>query len=112
MLIYKIFRRPEWDAFRAAGQTAGAPVDLADGFVHFSASPQLAETAAKYFADVSDLVLVACEAERLGEALKWETSRGGALFPHLYRNLQLADVVWDKSLPLGASGHIFPEGVF
>jgi uncharacterized protein (DUF952 family) len=112
MLIYKIFRRPEWDAFRAAGQTAGAPVDLADGFVHFSASPQLAETAAKYFADVSDLVLVACEADRLGSALKWEASRGGALFPHLYRNLQLADVVWDKSLPLGASGHIFPEGVF
>lgn len=112
MLIYKIFRRPEWDAFRAAGQTAGAPVDLADGFVHFSAAPQLAETAAKYFADVSDLVLVACEAERLGPALKWEASRGGALFPHLYRNLQLGDVVWDKSLPLGASGHIFPEGVF
>jgi uncharacterized protein (DUF952 family) len=112
MLIYKIFRRPEWDAFRAAGQTAGAPVDLADGFVHFSASPQLAETAARYFADVSDLVLVACDADRLGAALKWEPSRGGALFPHLYRNLVLADVVWDKSLPLGASGHIFPEGVF
>lgn len=112
MLIYKIFRRPEWDAFRAAGQTAGAPVDLADGFVHFSAAPQLAETAAKYFADVSDLVLVACEADRLGSALKWEASRGGALFPHLYRNLLLGDVVWDKSLPLGASGHIFPEGVF
>jgi uncharacterized protein (DUF952 family) len=112
MLIYKIFRRPEWDAFRAAGQTAGAPVDLADGFVHFSAAPQLAETAAKYFADVSDLVLVACEADRLGPALKWEASRGGGLFPHLYRNLLLGDVVWDKSLPLGASGHIFPEGVF
>lgn len=112
MLIYKIFHRSEWDALRAAGQTAGAPVDLADGYIHFSAAPQLAETAAKYFADISDLVLVACDADRLGEALKWEASRGGALFPHLYRNLQLADVVWDKSLPLGASGHIFPEGVF
>jgi uncharacterized protein (DUF952 family) len=112
MLIYKIFRRPEWDAFRAAGQTAGAPVDLADGFVHFSAAPQLAETAAKYFADVSDLVLVACDSGRLGADLKWEASRGGALFPHLYRDLRLTDVVWDKSLPLGASGHIFPEGVF
>ena len=94
------------------GQTAGAPVDLADGFVHFSAAPQLAETAARYFADVSDLVLVACDAEKLGEALRWEESRGGALFPHLYRDLRMTDVVWDKSLPLGASGHIFPEGVF
>ncbi|MGV8953681.1 MAG: DUF952 domain-containing protein [Cypionkella sp.] len=112
MFIYKIFRRPEWDAFRAAGQTAGAPVDLADGYIHFSAAPHLAETAAKYFADISDLVLVACEADRLGAELKWEASRGGALFPHLYRDLMLADVVWDKSLPLGASGHIFPEGVF
>jgi uncharacterized protein (DUF952 family) len=112
MLIYKIFRRPEWDAFRAAGQTAGAPVDLADGYIHFSAAPQLAETAAKYFADTSDLVLVAFDADTLGEALKWEPSRGGALFPHLYRSLRLDEVVWDKSLPLGATGHIFPEGVF
>ena len=112
MLIYKIFRRPEWDAFRSAGQTAGAPVDLSDGFIHFSAAPQLAETAARHFAAESDLVLVACDADRLGPALKWEPSRGGALFPHLFRPLTLADVVWDKSLPLGASGHIFPEGVF
>lgn len=112
MLIYKIFLRSEWDAFRTAGKTAGAPVDLADGYIHFSAAPQLAETAAKYFGDQSNLVLVACDADRLGEALKWEPSRGGALFPHLYRVLALADVVWDKSLPLGATGHIFPEGVF
>lgn len=112
MLIYKIFRRPEWDAFKAAGQSFGAPVDLADGFIHFSAAPQLAETAAKYFGSESDLVLVAFDSARLGEALKWEVSRGGALFPHLYRALELSEVVWDKSLPLGRSGHIFPEGVF
>ncbi len=111
MLIFKIFRRPEWDALKSAGQTLGAPIDLADGFVHFSGQTQLAETAAKYFADVSDCVLVACETARLGEALKWEASRGGALFPHLYRALSMSDVVWDKSLPLGATGHIFPEGV-
>ena len=112
MLIYKIFRRPEWDALVAAGETLGAPVDLSDGYIHFSAAPQLAETAAKYFSGISDLVLVACDADALEPQIKWEASRGGALFPHLYRPLRRADVVWDKSLPLGASGHIFPEGVF
>ncbi len=112
MLIYKIFRRPEWDAFRAAGETAGAPVDLADGYIHFSTSAQVAETAARHFGTRSDLVLVAVEADALGTALRWEPSRGGQLFPHLYRRLKLRDVVWDKSLPLGATGHIFPEGVW
>jgi len=112
MLILKIFRRAEWNALREAGATLGAPIDLADGYIHFSTAAQVAETAAKYFATESDLVLVACDANKLGPALKWETSRGGALFPHLYRPLTLADVVWDKSLPLGATGHIFPEGVW
>lgn len=112
MLIFKIFRRPEWDAFRAAGQTAGAPIDLQDGYIHISTSAQVAETAAKHFATESDLVLVALNADTLGPALKWEASRGGALFPHLYRPLTLADVIWDKSLPLGLSGHIFPEGLW
>lgn len=109
MLIYKIFRRPEWNHLRDTGETAGAPIDLADGYVHFSTAAQVAETAAKYFADQSDLVLVAVEADTLGPDLKWEASRGGDLFPHLYRALRLSDVAWDKALPLGASGHIFPE---
>ena len=112
MLILKIFRRPEWDAFRDAGETLGAPVDLADGYIHFSTPAQVAETAAKWFATESDLVLVAVEDSRLGPALKWEPSRGGQLFPHLYRALRLDDVIWDKSLPLGATGHIFPEGLW
>ncbi len=111
MLVFKIFRRPEWDAFRAAGESRGAPVDLADGYIHFSTAAQLAETAAKHFAEESDLVLVAFDSAALGPELKWEPSRGGALFPHLYRPLQIGEVVWDKSLPLGATGHIFPEGV-
>lgn len=111
MLVFKIFRRPEWDAFRAAGETLGAPVDLADGYIHLSTAEQVTETAARHFDGESDLVLVALRAEGLGDALKWEPSRGGALFPHLYRPLRAADVVWDKSLPLGATGHIFPEGV-
>ncbi|MDZ4095963.1 MAG: DUF952 domain-containing protein [Paracoccaceae bacterium] len=109
MLIFKIFRRPEWNVLRDAGETAGAPVDLADGYIHFSTAAQVAETAAKHFGDQSDLVLVAAETDRLGADLRWEESRGGALFPHLYRALRLEDVVWDKSLPLGISGHIFPE---
>lgn len=112
MLIYKIFRRPEYEAFASAGRTSGAPVDLADGYIHFSTAAQARETAAKHFKGEDDLILLALEADTLGEALKWEPSRGGALFPHLYRPLKLADVVWDKSLPLGASGHIFPEGVW
>ena len=111
MLIYKIFRRSEWDSFTIAGRTLGAPIDLSDGYIHISTAQQVAETAAKHFAGQRDLVLVALETDHLGSALKWEPSRGGALFPHLYRPLVSADVIWDKSLPLGVAGHIFPEGV-
>jgi uncharacterized protein (DUF952 family) len=111
MVILKIFRRAEWDELCAKGESLGAPIDQLDGFIHFSTPAQVAETAARHFAEVSNLVLVACESDHLGAALKWEASRGGALFPHLYRALRRDDVVWDKSLPLGASGHIFPEGV-
>ena len=111
MLIYKIFRRPEWNELVAHGQTMGAPVDLADGYIHFSTSQQVMETAAKHFAGESDLVLVACDAGALGPDLKWEPSRGGALFPHLYRPLRHIDIFWDTSLPLGVTGHIFPEGL-
>jgi uncharacterized protein (DUF952 family) len=111
MVVFKIFRRAEWEAFREAGRTRGAPVDLADGFIHLSTPEQVTETAARHFAGESDLVLVALHADRLGDTLRWEPSRGGALFPHLYRELLIEDVVWDKSLPLGATGHIFPEGV-
>ena len=110
MLIFKIFRRAEWNVLRDAGQTEGAPVDRADGYIHFSTAAQVVETAARHFAAESDLVLVAADADRLGPALRWEPARAGALFPHLYRRLRSGDVVWDKSLPLGASGHIFPEG--
>lgn len=111
MLIFKIFRRSEWQDFQNQGTTLGAPVDLEDGFIHLSTAAQVVETAAKHFAEISDLVLVAFDDGALDDALKWEPSRGGALFPHLYRPLKLDEVVWDKSLPLGASGHIFPEGV-
>ncbi len=111
MQIYKILRRPEWDALRAVGFTLGAPVDLADGFIHFSTAAQAPETAAKHFAGVADLVLAVCEAEAMGPELKWEVSRGGALFPHLYRPLALTEVVQVHDLPLGPAGHIFPEAL-
>ena len=108
MLMYKIFRDDEWRAFQAAGETDGAPVDLADGYIHFSTAQQAAETAAKHFAGAEGLWLLAFDAEAMGEALKWEPSRGGALFPHLYRRLQLTEVLWVKPLPLVDGQHQFP----
>ncbi len=112
MLIYKIFRAEEWDALLEAGQTRGAPIDLADGYIHFSTGEQVAETCARYFAGVEGLVLAVIDSEDFGDAMKWEPSRGGALFPHLYRKLRLCDVLWHKPLPLGPDGrHVFPEGV-
>lgn len=109
MLIYKIFRAPEWAALQADGETAGAPVDLADGFVHFSTAEQAEETAAKHFAGVDGLVLLAVESETLGDALKWEVSRGGAKFPHLYALLRLDSVLWSKPLPFVDGVHQFPD---
>lgn len=109
MLIYKIFRSPEWEALVADGSTLGAPIDIDDGFVHFSTAEQAAETAAKHFAGVDGLVLLAVEADSLGHALRWEPSRGGALFPHLYRPLRIDDVSWHKPLPLVDGVHQFPE---
>ena len=88
MLIYKIFRKGEWAVLTNSGVTKGAPIDLADGFVHFSTAAQVAETAARHFAQEDDLMLLALEADLLGLDLKWEPSRGGALFPHLYRALR------------------------
>ena len=111
MLIFKIFRAPEWAALRANGETLGAPVDLADGFVHFSTAEQVAETAAKHFANEEGLFLLGLEADALGDALKWEPSRGGALFPHLYRALKLEDVAWAQPLPLENGTHQFPAGL-
>lgn len=108
--VYKILDRAAWSAAVAAGVFHGAAIDLADGYVHFSTAEQARETAAKHFAGRDGLVLVAIPAAALGSALRWEPSRGGALFPHLYGPLDpaLADAVVD--LPLGPDGrHLFPE---
>ena len=103
-MIYKIVPRGLWQSAEAAGVFLGAPVDLADGFIHFSTAEQARETAARHFAGQRDLLLAAVDADRLGAALRWEPSRGGALFPHLYAPLAIADVLWVKPLPLGADG--------
>jgi uncharacterized protein (DUF952 family) len=107
MLIYKIFRPAEWDQMQGAGTTAGAPIDLKDGYIHFSTAAQAAETAEKHFAGETDLVLLAVDADALGSDLKWEPSRGGQLFPHLYRKLTLADVIWSRPMRFDT----LPDGV-
>ncbi|MDU8943342.1 DUF952 domain-containing protein [Ovoidimarina sediminis] len=110
MVIYKILRSAEWAALLHDGATEGAPVDLADGFIHFSTAEQLGETAAKHFAGADGLWVLAVAADGL-DALKWEPSRGGALFPHLYRALRLSELLWARRMPPGPRGHILPEGV-
>jgi uncharacterized protein (DUF952 family) len=108
--IYKICPTQLWRDAQGAGQFRGAPLDLADGFIHFSSARQVAETAAKHFPGATGQVLVAVDGAVLGEVLKWEPSRGGELFPHLYGALPTDAVKWVKPLPLGADGrHVFPE---
>lgn len=102
--IYKLLTRPEWLAASDAGVFTGSPVDLADGFIHFSTAAQAQETGRKYFSGIEDLVAVAFEAEALGEGLKWEPSRGGDLFPHLYATLAVAAVRAVHQAPLDAGG--------
>tara|TARA_R110002072_G_scaffold136285_2_gene278621 strand:- start:59387 stop:59725 length:339 start_codon:yes stop_codon:yes gene_type:complete len=109
MLVYKIFRDSEWQALRDKGSSNGAAIDLTDGYMHLSTGEQSAETAAKHFAGQADLMLLAIDADAMGSALKWEPSRGGALFPHLYRALQLGEVLWAKPLPLVDGSHVFPD---
>jgi uncharacterized protein (DUF952 family) len=109
MPVYKIFRAEEMAGFVAAGVSTGAPVDLEDGFIHLSAADQVAGTAARHFAGEDGLWLVACDPAAMGPELRWEVSRGGAKFPHLYRTLRRRDVLWARPLPLGAGGHVLPE---
>lgn len=107
--LYKICAASLWREAERNGVFRGAGADLRDGFIHFSTAAQVTETAAKHFAGQSDLVLVRVDAARLGEALKWEPSRGGALFPHLYGDLDPQAATQVDSLPLGAGGtHAFP----
>jgi uncharacterized protein (DUF952 family) len=108
--IYKICEQAAWRAAEAAGQFLGTAVDQSDGFIHFSTAAQLAETAAKHFAQQPDLMLIAVDGDALGAALAWEPSRGGALFPHLYGALPMAAVRWATALPDEVDGRRrYPE---
>jgi uncharacterized protein (DUF952 family) len=98
-MIYKICERPSWHAAEHDGFYRGSQLDARDGFIHFSTAAQVAETAARHFAGQTDLVLVAVDGDALGPALKWEPSRGGDLFPHLYATLPLGAVSWSRPLP-------------
>jgi uncharacterized protein (DUF952 family) len=107
--IYKICEHKQWSEAEREGVFRGSAVDYADGYIHFSTAAQAAETAAKHFAGQTDLLLVTVSAPTLGPRLKWEPSRGGALFPHLYNVLDLGAVTKVERLPLGADGqHVFP----
>jgi uncharacterized protein (DUF952 family) len=110
--IYKICPEPLWRAAEAAGVFEGAAVDLADGFIHFSTAAQLRETARRHFSGMDGLLLVTVDAAALGPALRYEPSRGGDLFPHLYGPLPMSAVRGAELLPLGADGqHLFPSRI-
>lgn len=104
MRIYKILPRAEWKLAQTAGRFDGSAVDRQDGYIHFSTAAQASETARRHFAGQSDLVVLEVEAEDLGEALRWEPSRGGDLFPHLYGPLSAPDVLRVHDAPLDADG--------
>lgn len=110
--VYKIVAADLWRAAEDSGVFAGAGIDLKDGFIHLSTGAQARRTAQLYFGGQNNLVLVAADGARLGDALKYEPSRDGDLFPHLYGPLPSTSVLWVRQLPLGADGnHIFPDDV-
>jgi uncharacterized protein (DUF952 family) len=108
--IYKIVTETAWNEALKAGKFTGAAIDLADGYIHLSSESQAEETAAKHFAGQTGLLLVAYDTSVFGPELKWEVSRGGALFPHVYATLDPAQALWAKPLPWDGVVHRFPDG--
>jgi uncharacterized protein (DUF952 family) len=108
--IFHMCQKSLWDDALASGFYEGGALDKQDGFIHFSTAAQVRETAARYLAGVSGLLLIKVDPEMIGDALKWEESRDNLLFPHLYDRLSIKNVVSATELPLGADGaHIFPD---
>lgn len=111
-MVYKIVRQTEWISTKATEMFFGSPDDLRDGFIHLSSAQQVRGTVAKHFADEDGLFLLSVDSQALGDALKWEVSRGGARFPHLYAPLPLDAVRAVRPLPRdGAGGHTFPTDI-
>lgn len=109
MKIYKILLPPEWRLLKETGRTIGAPIDVCDGYIHFSTAKQVRQTAVKHFTKAPKLEVLTCDLSYMREDIKWETSRSGALFPHLYRELVMSDVERHTTVKLGAQGHLFPD---
>lgn len=106
MLIYKILTAEQWATLDETGRFDGAPIDLADGYIHTSTAEQAQETADKHFAGVEGLMLAALDAASYGDDLVWEVSRGGQDFPHIYnRPLLRGEVVWARPMPLVNGQH-------
>lgn len=111
LFAYKVLTAGQYEAFRTDGVFRGAPVDLADGYIHMSTREQAAETVARHFSGQDRLVMLMVDLAPFGEAVKWEESRGGALFPHLYADLPLSAVAGKVVLRIGDDGtHQFPAG--
>ena len=107
MLIYKILTSEQWATLEQTGSFAGAPIDLADGYIHASTAEQAQETTDKHFAGQTGLMLAALEADSFGDDLVWEVSRGGAEFPHIYnRPIKLTEVVWARPMPIVDGRHV------
>ena len=111
-IIFKIIEAAAHQAANLSGHFVGAEIDLKDGYIHFSTAAQVAENSNRHFAGRSNLMLWAIEADGLGTALKWEVSRSGQLFPHLYAPLLMSQVIWSKPLPWDGIAHVFPPETF
>jgi uncharacterized protein (DUF952 family) len=111
-LIYKICPQALWQEAESTDRFVGAAIDVADGYIHFSTAAQVRETVEKHFAGQDDLLVIAVDDQRLGQALRYEPSRGGALFPHLYGALATGLIRWVQPLPMLSDGrHVFPGDI-
>jgi uncharacterized protein (DUF952 family) len=110
-VLYKICGTAEWKAALGAGEFKGSAIDLKDGYIHLSTSHQVSETARLHFAGVTGLMLVALREDSVRGNLKWEASRGGQLFPHIYGSIDPAQILWAKDLPWVDGAHVFPQDI-
>ena len=111
MQIFKILLPHEWRNLQRDQQTAGAPIDVKDGYIHFSTAAQLRETAAKHFTLEKEIFVLAFDTDQMDGTLKWEVSRGGELFPHLYGHLNIRTVLWHEAVKLKDGWHQFSDRI-